>query len=67
VSGYSDEGFPDFMELKDNLFYIGTQGHPEFKSRPLSPAPLFRAFMEAVAERNMLKKEDISRTNAVSK
>lgn len=67
VSGYSDEGFPDFMELKNNLFYIGTQGHPEFKSRPLSPAPLFRAFMEAVAERNMLKKEDISRTNAVSK
>ena len=59
VSGYSDEGFPDFMELKGNAFYVGTQGHPEFKSRPLSPAPLFRAFMEAVAKRNMIVADSI--------
>ena len=32
-------------------FYLGTQYHPEFKSRPLSPSPPFRAFVQAAAQR----------------
>jgi len=48
VSGYSDEGFPEVMELRNHSFYLGIQAHPEFKSRPLSPAPLFIEFVKSV-------------------
>ena len=37
----------EIMELKKHPFFLGTQFHPEFKSRPLSPHPLFRAFIRA--------------------
>ncbi|MCS7108091.1 MAG: CTP synthase [Sulfolobales archaeon] len=46
VSGYSDEGFPEIMEYRGSKFYLGIQAHPEFKSRPLSPAPLFTEFLK---------------------
>ena len=36
----------EIIELKDHPFFIGTQYHPEFKSRPLKPHPLFRALIE---------------------
>jgi CTP synthase len=36
------------MELTKGDFFLGTQAHPEFKSRPLNPAPLFKAFMESL-------------------
>jgi len=49
VSGYSDEGFPDFMELKGYRFFIGTQAHPEYRSRPLSPSPLFIGLIRVLA------------------
>lgn len=48
VSGYSDEGFPDFMELKGHRFFVGTQAHPEFRSRPLSPSPLFIGLIRSI-------------------
>jgi CTP synthase len=38
------------LELKGHPFFIGTQYHPELKSRPLRPHPLYLAFMEAVAK-----------------
>ncbi|RDD52332.1 CTP synthase [Nanoarchaeota archaeon NZ13-N] len=43
VSGYSEKGLVEFMEYRRDIhpFFIGTQGHPEFKSRPLNPHPLF--------------------------
>lgn len=42
VSGYSVEGGRvEFMESRHNRFLVGTQAHPEFRSRPLTPAPLF--------------------------
>ncbi|MFV0258021.1 MAG: CTP synthase [Acidimicrobiales bacterium] len=41
----------EFIELDDHPFWIGTQAHPELKSRPDRPAPLFRAFMEAALAR----------------
>lgn len=37
----------EIIELKNHPFFVGTQFHPEFKSRPLSPHPLFRAFIKA--------------------
>ena len=38
------------LELKDHPFFIGVQFHPELKSRPLRPHPLYLAFMKAVSE-----------------
>lgn len=38
------------LELKDHPFFIGVQFHPELKSRPMHPHPLYLAFMEAVAK-----------------
>ncbi|MFM8382504.1 MAG: hypothetical protein ACKOA6_10995, partial [Actinomycetota bacterium] len=37
----------EFIELSDHPFWIGTQAHPEFKSRPDRPHPLFAGLMRA--------------------
>ncbi len=42
----------EIIELKNHPFFLATQFHPEFKSRPLAPHPLFLAFMKASAKRN---------------
>jgi CTP synthase len=44
-----EEGLVEIIELPSDLhpFYLGTQGHPEYKSRPLRPHPLFLGFIEA--------------------
>jgi CTP synthase len=48
VSGTSpDERLVEIIELKDHPFFVASQFHPEFKSRPEHPAPLFRAFVAA--------------------
>ena len=48
LSGESPDGrLVEFMELRGHPFWVGTQAHPEFKSRPERPAPLFREFMGA--------------------
>ena len=41
----------EFIELPTHPFWVGTQAHPEFKSRPDRPAPLFEAFISAAAIR----------------
>jgi CTP synthase len=47
-SGTSPDGrLVEIAELKDHPFYIGSQFHPEFKSRPLRPHPLFKGFVGA--------------------
>lgn len=45
----TDEGLAEIIELPKTAhpFYLGTQGHPEYKSRPLSPHPIFVAFLRA--------------------
>ena len=42
-----DERIVEMIELKDHPFFVATQAHPEFKSRPNRPHPLFRGFIEA--------------------
>ncbi len=52
LSGESPDGrLVEFIELDDHPFWIGTQAHPEFKSRPDRPSPLFREFVAAAMQR----------------
>jgi len=47
-SGMSpDDKLPEIIELKNHPWFIGVQFHPEFKSRPLTPHPLFSSFIKA--------------------
>ena len=51
-SGTSPDGrLVEFIELENHPFWVATQAHPEFKSRPTNPAPLFRELIGAAAER----------------
>lgn len=55
ISGRSvKENLVEFIELskKDHPFYFGTQGHPEYKSRPLKPHPVFINFLKACSKKN---------------
>ncbi|HEU5430808.1 MAG TPA: CTP synthase [Thermomicrobiales bacterium] len=48
VSGASPDGrLAEIMELRDHPFFVGVQFHPEFRSRPTRPHPLFRDFIGA--------------------
>lgn len=54
-SGMSPDGhLVEFMELpkKTHPFFVGTQAHPEFKAHPLSPHPLFSAFIKAAIKKH---------------
>jgi CTP synthase len=52
VSGTSpDERLVEVIEIEDHPFFVASQFHPEFKSRPERPAPLFRDFIAAALER----------------
>ena len=56
-SGLSpNKKLPEIIELKDHPWFIGVQFHPEFKSRPLTPHPLFSSFIKA-AKKNSNKKK----------
>jgi CTP synthase len=47
-SGVSPDGrLVEFIELEDHPYFVATQAHPEFKSRPLRPAPLFDGLIKA--------------------
>lgn len=45
-----DTGLMEIVEVKNHPFMVGSQFHPEFKSRPHRPHPLFKGFMEAVVQ-----------------
>jgi CTP synthase len=52
ASGTSKDGnLVEIMELKDHPFYMGVQFHPEFRSRPNRPHPIFREFIHAAIAR----------------
>ena len=51
VSGMSPDGkFVEMVELPDHPWYLGCQFHPEYKSRPTEPHPLFVSYIGAALE-----------------
>ena len=54
-SGMSPDGrLPEIVEYPDHPWYIGVQFHPELKSKPFAPHPLFRDFIRAAVEQSRL-------------
>jgi len=54
-SGVSPDGLlPEIVEIKDHPWFIGVQFHPELKSRPFEPHPLFAAFISAALDQSRL-------------
>ena len=61
LSGTSpDGGLVEIIELSDHPFFIATQFHPELKSRPTRPHPLFAAFVGAAIQRREGRESDLS-------
>ncbi|HIP16781.1 MAG TPA: CTP synthase (glutamine hydrolyzing) [Methanothermococcus okinawensis] len=53
ISGFSPDGkLAEFIELSDHPYFIATQGHPEFKSRPNKPHPLFDGLVKEALKKN---------------
>ncbi len=58
ISGRSPNGeLVEIIELKDHPWFLGCQFHPEFKSRPMEPHPLFRDFIKAAISYSSLRKK----------
>lgn len=54
-SGMSPDGFlPEIVERRDHPWFVGVQFHPELRSRPFDPHPLFRSFIAAALEHSRL-------------
>lgn len=54
-SGMSPDGkLPEIIEMKDHPWFIGVQFHPELKSKPFAPHPLFTSFIEAAVKQSRL-------------
>jgi CTP synthase len=54
-SGMSPDGrLPEIVEVKDHPWFIGVQFHPELKSKPFAPHPLFADFVRAAVEMSRL-------------
>jgi len=52
ISGASPNGrLVEMIEIPGHPFFVGSQFHPEFKSRPLKPHPLFREFIRAAVKK----------------
>ena len=56
ITGRTPDGvYVEIVEVPDHPWFVGCQFHPEFKSRPLSPHPLFAAFVRASLEHRQLR------------
>jgi CTP synthase len=67
VSGTFQGGrLVEIVELPDHPWFVASQFHPEFKSRPTRPAPLFRDFVGAALERSRARSADRTGTAAAS-
>jgi len=54
ISGSTPDGtYVEIVELADHPYFIGCQFHPEFKSKPLEPAPMFKAFVGAAYQHGL--------------
>jgi CTP synthase len=59
ISGSTPDGtYVEMIELSDHPHFIGCQFHPEFKSKPLEPHPLFRTFIGAAYEHGLKRRAD---------
>lgn len=55
ISGTSPDGLlPEIVEISDHPWFVGVQFHPELKSRPFEPHPLFAAFIKAAIKQSRL-------------
>ena len=58
ITGMSPDGhLAEIVEIKDHPWFLGCQFHPEFKSRPVKPHPLFSKFIEAALHNTQKKKQ----------
>lgn len=56
ISGISpDKNFVEIVEIKNHPWFLGCQFHPEFKSKPLAPHPLFASFINASYEHRLAR------------
>ena len=55
-----DRVLMEFMELPNHPYFVGTQAHPEFKSRPMNPSPLFNGLICAIKMKNITYKLETS-------
>ena len=59
ISGtYHDDTIVETIEIPDNMYFIGVQFHPEFKSRPNKPQPLFQGLIKAAIAHKEAQKHD---------
>lgn len=59
-SGMSpDNTLPEMIELKNHPWFLAMQFHPEFKSRPFDPSPVFRAFVEAALQNKLIRTKNV--------
>jgi CTP synthase len=59
ISGSTPDGtYVEMVELPDHPHFIGCQFHPEFKSKPLEPHPLFKSFVGAAYEHGLKRRAD---------
>ena len=60
ISGMSpDNNLIEMIEIKDHPYFVASQFHPEFKSRPWEPAPMFKYFIEAASKNNNSTKKTL--------
>jgi CTP synthase len=65
-SGMSPDGrLVEIAELADHPFMLGSQFHPEFKSRPNHPHPLFKSFLAAAVE-HQLQRQDLVESSSIA-
>jgi len=59
ISGSTPDGtYVEMVEIPEHPYFIGCQFHPEFKSKPLEPHPLFKAFIGASYEHGLQKRSE---------
>jgi len=59
ISGSTPDGtYVEMVEIPDHPYFIGCQFHPEFKSKPLEPHPLFRAFIGAAYDQKLKRRAE---------
>ncbi len=63
ITGQTEDGtYVEICELPGHPWYLGCQFHPEFKSKPMEPHPLFRSFIGAALEYRRRRKGDAGQT-----